>query len=247
MSDSAWAVRWRTLLGGEDAARRIAEGRGYARSGRVTGVRLGTGVLSGRVQGRGATARAVEVRVAPLPAQAWEEIVATLAHELRHSARLLAGLEPECLEYELAERGVALLPEPDDVRPDCTCTEPQPCAHAAALWEAGATLVADDPFALLRFRGRGRERLLAAVAAARGGAGSREHQATSELDVHGWMRARTPLEDLRLPADDAHQPAALAVLGNPPGWPGGPDAVELFAPLVDAAAQWAARGGDPED
>lgn len=247
MTRTPWASQWRALLpgDGEGAARRNAQGRAYARSGRVTDVRLGTGTLSGRVQGRRAMGRAVDVRVAPLPAPAWQEVVATLARELRHSARLLAGLEPEGLDTELADAGIALVPRPDEVQLDCTCSDPQPCAHAAALWEAGAGLIADDPFALLRLRGRGRERLLADVAAARGGAGEREHQALDGLDVHGWTRARTPLEDLRLPGPAAHVPAALTVLGNPPGWPGGPDAAELLGPLIDAAARWADGGGEP--
>ncbi len=40
--------------------------------------------------------------------------------------------------------------------------------HAAGVWLAAAERIAADPFALLRVRGRGRERLLAEVAATRG-------------------------------------------------------------------------------
>lgn len=244
MDASPWATAWRDLLNvhRERAARAVAQGRAYHRSGRVTDLQVTTGRLSGRVQGRRATPRAVEVSVAALGPDEWATIVELLAGQLRHSARLLAGLQPAGLTEELAERGVRLLPAPDEVESTCGCGGVQPCPHTAAVWESATERIAEDPFTLLRLRGRGRERLLADLAAARAqqthGTGS---VPLSELVPAAWTSARSPLEDLHLPAIHAREAVAgpLRVLGNPPGWPRGPNADELFGPLVERAARWA--------
>lgn len=245
----SWATSWRGLLADSDASarRELKEGRAYHRSGRVVGADVAPGRLSGRVQGRRATPRAVEVTVAVLDDDQWAQVVDVLAAQLRHSARLLAGLQPEGLADELAEGGVALLPGPDDVEVVCACGRAQPCAHAAAVWEAGAVAIDEDPFALLRLRGRGRERLLAEIAAARArrsaqdGEGSGDAVPLDRLDPEGWTRARSPLEDVHLPPAAATAPGVtpLRLLGDPPGWPRGPGAEAMFGPLVQQAARWA--------
>lgn len=250
----SWSAQWRTLLRVDDATarRQVVQGRAYHRSGRVTGVRVATGRLSGRVQGHRATPRAVDITVALLDDGQWGQVVDVLAAQLRHSARLLAGLQPEGLAEELETVGVSLLPAADDVAINCGCGQGQPCAHAAGVWEASAELIEDDPFALLRLRGRGRERLLAEVAAARGprGQGGQDTPddvlALDELDAKGWSQARSRLEELHLP-DDRHAPGGavpLQLLGDPPGWPAGPRAEELFGPLVERAARWARQRTD---
>lgn len=238
-----WAAQWRALLLDDDQrTRAVAQGRAYHRSGRVTDLQVGTGRLSGRVQGRRATPRAVEVRIAVLNDEQWTTIVELLAGQLRHSARLLAGLQPVGLAEELAARGLRLLPAAEDVQTTCGCGGAQPCAHTAAVWESATDRIAEDPFTLLRLRGRGRERLLADLAAGRthrrDGAGSIP---VSELDAAGWTSARSPLEDLHLPSAEGRTPVAgpLRVLGDPPGWPRGPSADELLGPLVELAARWA--------
>lgn len=242
-SDPSWAARWQSLLlpEGAEGSRERAQGRAYHRSGRVTDVRVTSGGVSGRVQGKRATPRAVEATVAVLDADQWRRVVDLLAGQLRHSTRLLAGLQPEGLDEELAAVGVRLLPEPDDVTTACGCSRPQPCAHVYAVWEAVTERIDDDPFVLLRLRGRGRERLLADLAADRSDAGeSSASVALDELDAGTWTRARAPLEEVPLPAGDDAPSRPLRLLGNPPGWPGGPDAESLFGPLVERAARWAA-------
>lgn len=253
----SWAASWRALLEDDHAGREVRQGRAYHRSGRVTGLDVVTGRLSGRVQGRRATPRAVEVTVAVLDDQQWAQVVDLLGAQLRHSARLLAGLQPEGLPDELAEMGVTLLPGADDVDIACACGGAQPCAHAAAVWEAGATAIDEDPFTLLRLRGRGRERLLAEIAAARARRSPRDGDRFADaipLDRLGredWTRARSPLEELHLPPEEPAASGAtpLRLLGDPPGWPRGPSAEELFAPLVAHASRWASdqmdEAGEP--
>lgn len=240
---ASWAARWDALLdrGDTNNARELAQGRAYHRSGRVTNLRVGTGVLRGRVQGARATPRAVEVTVAVLDEAQWARVVSLLAGELRHSARLLAGLQPEGLEEELSSRGVRLLPEPDEIDTTCGCGRAQPCAHAAALWQTVTERIAEDPFTLLRLRGRGRERLLAELAAERAEPAEAAFLALEGLQADGWTRARSPLGALHLPpeAESGAPFSPLRLLENPPGWPPGPDPETMFRPLVERAALWA--------
>jgi uncharacterized Zn finger protein len=240
----AWSQRWRDAF--DDAnpqvSRRVSRGRAYERSGRVSDVRTRPGVLSGRVQGSRATPYLVEVEVPAFDDGTWDRIVAALATELRSSAQLLAGQAPAALEVP----GVRLFPVAAELATACGCGDAvSPCSHAAALWEAVAQRLDDEPFLLLRLRGRGRARLLAELAAARRG-GARESPQAGVVALDrlpsgaAWTRGRG-LDDVELPVLDAPtSPApALRLLGDPPGWAGALSAWELLHPLVQRAASWA--------
>jgi uncharacterized Zn finger protein len=242
-----WSERWRELFDDRDpqVARRLAQGRAWRRSGRVTQVRAAPGELSSRVQGARATPYLVEVTAPTLPEAAWDEVVARLAAEVRHGARLLAGHAPEGLDAELDAVGIHLFPAVEDLDATCACGDRvRPCTHVAALSDDVAARLDDDPFLLFRFRGRGREQLLAELSAARRRGSTAERRADplplAEVAVQGWTRARASLDDVPLPDVPAPSvPAApLRVLGDPPGWAGGVSAWDLFRPLVERAAAY---------
>ncbi len=240
-----WDERVRGLLddSSPQTALRVSRGRAYARSGRVTHLRALTGVLAARVQGSRATPLGVEVTAPPLSDAEWDRAVAAVAAQVRHSARLLAGQVPDGLEEELAAAGIALFPRPSALSGDCGCDDPlRPCAHIAAVVEHTADEVAADPFVLLRWRGRGRERLLAELAVARRGEADDGTQPVRALEGRDWTRSPVAItEDLELAAAEP----ALERLGDPPGWAGGVSARDLFTPLVEGAAAWArVRGRD---
>ncbi len=251
-----WVDRWRQLLPmTEEGRRRFNQGRAFQRSGRVTGVRTSPGRLVGQVQGSRATPYLVEVLLPPLDDAAWATVLEVVAGQARHAARLLAGQLPDALAGDLAERGIELFAAAEQVDARCACGEAsRPCAHVVALWEAAAERFAQDPFAFLLLRGRGREHLLAELAAARRRAGGRdaaEGLPVADLVSAGWVRLRAPLDDLELPgAEPPESPAGpLRLLGDPPGWAGNVPAGELFRPLVVNAADCARdllAGGDPE-
>ncbi|HUH08058.1 MAG TPA: hypothetical protein VML96_09655 [Egibacteraceae bacterium] len=210
-------------------------------------MRVGVGELSGRVQGSKATPRLVELSVPVIPAGEWAQIVEIVADQARYSARLVAELAPEGLDAELATRGIELFPQARDVEVTCACSDPSTwCVHALAVWEAAAAQIDDDPFFLLRVRGRGRERLLAELAASRSRSsrdkGDPLAVAIADLDAERWGRGQQALDALLLdrPADAGPAPV-LAALGDPPGWEGGVSAVDLFGPMIRRAAEWAAE------
>lgn len=248
---SGWARRWREVLadGGARTERRAQQGESLLRSGRVGDVRLAPGRLSGSVQGTRATPYVVVFDLPMLDDATWQRIAEAVAGQVRHSARLLAGQAPEGLESELAAAGVRLFPRAEDVEISCGCAEGV-CVHAWAVWEAVAEQIEQDPFVLLLLRGRGRQRLLEEVARQRGQEERRgpERSSPDELDPAGWWDARGVLRDL--PARPAPPPTpapALRALGDPEGWAGGVSAYDLFRPLVQRGARWAAALLDAPD
>lgn len=242
---SGWADQWRGIIERPSLAHRAARGRQFHRSGRVSGVRATAGLLSGRVHGTRATPYLVEISVATLDDAQWTRIVELLASQVRHSARVLAGLMPEGLDAELEAMGISIFPAVRDLDVTCACGDSAVvCSHAAGVWEAVAELLEPDPFLLLRLRGRGRERLLADLAGARQRAAHPERETgvpITELRPEEWTKARASLEELRLPilAPPPTPAAPLKLLGDPPQWTGGVSAWNLFRPLVERAASYA--------
>jgi len=243
-----WPARWLALVDDAtpQAALRVTRGRAYERSGRVTDLRVRLGSLTARVQGSRSTPYVVELGVPTLEDSQWERVVAAIAGQVRHGARLLAGQAPEGLEVELEREGIQFFPHPAEVLPSCTCDDPAPqCKHVVAVALTMAEAIDQDPFVLLRLLGRGREQLLAELAAARrrrsdGSIGDDRGMALTALAAEaGWDRARGSLEDVGLEALVLDEPS-LARLGDPPGWAGGVSAQALFGPLVDRGARWAA-------
>jgi uncharacterized Zn finger protein len=236
-----WAGLLPGTARGDALHRRRAQGGAFYRSGRVAGLRVGPGRLTASVQGARATPYHVEVLVPVLGDAAWSAAVRAIASELRFAAALLAERWPAGLLAELAAHGVELLPDARELDVRCPCGEAErPCAHLVALWAAATDRFQTDPFALLQLRGRGRQRLLAELSGARGARRTGPH---TRLPLHAlpaadWTRAPAPLEDLDVafPRRPEVTAAPLRLLGDPPGWTGTASAVEVFAPLVTAAA-----------
>lgn len=250
-----WAQGWAELIddGTPALVRRLVQGRNLVTSGRVTGLQIGRGTVTGSVQGHSATPLAVEIAVPVLDDEQWQRVAGALASQVRHRARLLAGQVPDGLDSQLESQGLSLLPAPGEPETTCRCSDQARfCAHAAGVWLAMAVTIEEDPFALLRVRGRGRERLLAEIVAARGGAPPGAGGGgipVSELAGRDWVHTPVDPEDLVLPAADAPRTAAgpLRLLGDPPGWAGGVSAGDVFAPLVQRGADWAsALLADPD-
>lgn len=240
---ATWVGRWHALLGDRESdPRRFNQGRAFQRSGRVASVRVDPGRLVAQVQGSRATPYLVEVLVPTLDDAAWRTAVDLVAGQVRHAARLLAGQPPEGLEDELADLGIDVFGTREDLDARCACGEAdRPCAHVIALWEAVAERLPADPFLLLRLRGRGRERLLAELAAARrrGGAAVEEGVDPATLDVAAWTRAPRDAADVEVDRGTPPETPAgpLRLLGDPPGWAGNVSAWDLFRPAVVRAAE----------
>ncbi len=133
-----WSRRFIEALESLGMSGRLARGRNYARAGQVLGFELTTGYVTAQVQGSRPRPYRVRIQVLPLTARQWERAEQALAAQALFRAKLLAGEMPHEIEDVFAECGTPLFPR-------------------------SARDMDDDPFGMLAWRGRGREKLLASL------------------------------------------------------------------------------------
>ena len=219
-----WGRRWIGSLEtlGAAYANRLPRGRTYARRGAVRRLEVAPGEVTARVDGSRAVPYRVTLRLPAFSDAQWDEIVAALAGQLRHAAALLDGRMPDDIDDTLAGCGLSLFPKAGDLATTCSCPDhANPCKHVAAVHYVLAQAFDDDPFLLPTLRGRDQHALLAALRAARTGAGSSadpapEDDTSARRDPPGRpprgpvvRRARRPVRR-RGPARASHRPRRVA-------------------------------------
>jgi uncharacterized Zn finger protein len=168
-----WSRRFIEVLESFDLRGRLARGRTYARQGQVIALEIASGEVNATVQGSRPTPYRVRIGLAPLPEPAWQAAESALAAQALYCARLLAGEMPGEIEEVFVDAGAPLFPRrATDLRMSCTCPDATvPCKHLAATFYLLAEAFDDDPFRILQWRGRDRDRLLSRLRDLRGGAG----------------------------------------------------------------------------
>lgn len=165
-----WGKRWISsleLLGAQYESR-LPRGRTYARKGTVHDVEIQSGHVTALVDGSRARPYGVRIQLDHFDDDTWEEVVEALAGELRHAAELLDGRMPEDVDDTLSGVGVSLFPTVRELQTACSCPDwANPCKHIAAVHYVLATRFDEDPFLLMRLRGRDRDELLTALRAHR--------------------------------------------------------------------------------
>ena len=167
-----WSQRFIAVLESYGMSGRLQRGRSYARRGQVLEFALAAGTVTARVQGSRPTPYRVSIEVRPLTAAQWRAVESRLAAQALFRARLLSGEMPAEIEEVFASCGTPLFPQSaSDLDMECNCPDwGVPCKHLAAVCYVLAEAFDDDPFAMLAWRGQGRDELLAALRGARGGA-----------------------------------------------------------------------------
>lgn len=219
IGESWWAKRFLDALKAVADTSRLGRGKSYARTGQVMELRVDPGQVTARVQGSRATPYAVRLDLEPFSDAQWARAEGELAAQALYLAALLAGEMPRDVEEAFAAAGLSLFPsKPDELRSDCSCPDwANPCKHVAAVYYILAEAFDDDPFLVLAWRGRPRERLLARLRELRG-------VAPAAADA----RAMEPAPPSLLP------PAAARTGGF---WRAGPELASLrFAPRVPEVA-----------
>jgi uncharacterized Zn finger protein len=160
-----WSQRFLAVLESYGMSGRLQRGRSYARRGQVIEFSLGTGKVTARVQGSRPQPYNVSITVLPLTTAQWREVESRLASQALFRARLLAGEMPAEIEEVFASCGTPLFPRSSaDLEMRCSCPDwGVPCKHLAAVCYVLAESFDDDPFAMLAWRGKGRDELLAAL------------------------------------------------------------------------------------
>lgn len=166
-----WSRRFIEVLESLGLASRLSRGRNYARSGQVVALDIGTGHVTASVQGSRPRPYKVRLTVVPLTTPQWVAVEEALAARAVFRARLLAGEMPAEIEDVFASCGTPLFPRTaKDLDMTCSCPDWEvPCKHLAAVCYVLAEAFDDDPFAMLTWRGKGRDDLLSSLRRLTGG------------------------------------------------------------------------------
>jgi uncharacterized Zn finger protein len=169
-----WSGRFIAVLESIIVGGRLERGRNYARRGQVISLEVAAGMVSALVQGSRVQPYRVRVGLTAFGKPEWARLERSLAESAWYSAKLLAGEMPEDIEDVFEQLGLALFPASSaELAMQCSCPDFQvPCKHIAAVFYLLAETFDEDPFAILAWRGRAREDLLANLHALRGASAS---------------------------------------------------------------------------
>jgi uncharacterized Zn finger protein len=157
-----WSRRFIDVLESFAMGSRLTRGRTYARKGQVISLDVLPGEVRAMVQGSRARPYQVTIGLHVFPELVWAKAEIALSEQALPSAKLLAGEVPAELEELFAAAGAPLFPDTvDELDMGCSCPDWEvPCKHLAATFYLLAEAFDDDPFLILRWRGRDREALL---------------------------------------------------------------------------------------
>lgn len=160
-----WSRRFIDLVESFADKGRLQRGRTYARKGNVFDLRVEPYEVTAKVHGSAPEPYEVALGIDAIDEADWRAVERELASRAVFRARLLAGEMPPEIEWVFAELGLALFPgSASDLHLMCDCPDwGDPCKHAAAVLYLLAEAFDDDPFLILLWNGRGRDRLLAGL------------------------------------------------------------------------------------
>lgn len=162
IGESWWSRRFLEVLESFAMGNRLTRGRTYARKGQVISLEVTPGEARATVQGSRAKPYRVTIGLAVFAEIVWARAEIALSEQALPSAKLLAGEMPPELEDLFAEAGAPLFPRSvNELDQRCSCPDREvPCKHLAATFFLLAEAFDDDPFLILRWRGRDRDALL---------------------------------------------------------------------------------------
>jgi uncharacterized Zn finger protein len=220
IGESWWSRRFLDVLESFAMGNRLTRGRRYARQGQVISLDVVPGEVRATVQGSRVRPYRVTIGLAAFPEIVWAKAEIALSEQALPSAKLLAGEVPPELEDLFADAGAPLFPRHvNELDQRCTCPDREvPCKHLAATLYLLAEAFDEDPFLILRWRGRDRDALLGRLRELRADAPAEEADgaapaaAGSSLALAGLTRPAGPPDRFWLPpAPLPARPATLDV------------------------------------
>ncbi|MCA2220608.1 SWIM zinc finger family protein [Nonomuraea aurantiaca] len=158
-----WSRRFIDILERVCDKGRLSRGRAYARAGQVLSIDLAPGLVTAAVQGSRRRPYDIRIEIEAYDEARWTAIEEAIAAQAVYRAKLLAGEMPTEIEELFAALGIDLFPR--DLDMECSCPDwGLPCKHLSAVLYLLAESFDDDPFLVLAWRGRSRERLLGSLA-----------------------------------------------------------------------------------
>jgi uncharacterized Zn finger protein len=186
MAATWWSQRFVQVLESYGLGARMQRGRRYARQGQVISLDVDPGSVTAKVQGSRPRPYRVRIGIPAFGKTEWAQAEHALAGNAWYTANLLSGEMPGDIEEVFTGLGLSLFPATArELSLDCSCPDQAvPCKHLAATFYLLAEHFDDDPFAILAWRGREREDLLANLQSARTAgppAADRAHQTSRPL------------------------------------------------------------------
>ncbi|WP_067461454.1 SWIM zinc finger family protein [Actinomadura macra] len=237
-----WSRRFIDLVESFADKGRLQRGRTYARKGNVFDLRVAPYEVTAKVRGSAPEPYEVALGIEAIDDAGWRAAEAELASRAVFRARLLAGEMPPEIEWVFAELGLALFPgTASDLHLMCDCPDwGDPCKHAAAVLYLLAEAFDDDPFLILEWNGRGRDRLLAALRRGSGPGAEPDpfEMADEPLTAAGFWTPPSGLAGLRErpPAPPVPPGFVLRVATPPPVRVRRRDLTDVLAPAYESLA-----------
>lgn len=201
IGETWWSRRFLGLLESFGIGGRLDRARTYARKGQVLSLDVAPGLVTAAVQGSRARPYRVRVGLPRLSEADWRRAEDAMVSRASFLAALLAAEMPTDIEEAFDGCAAGLFPAQfDELASQCSCPDwANPCKHIAAVYYLLGEALDDDPFLLLRWRGREREELLDNLRALRGTA-----PVAAAPDAHPdpWTQIETAAEEA-LAAHDA--------------------------------------------
>jgi uncharacterized Zn finger protein len=154
LADNWLARQWLQLFQSSFDQLTWNEGLEYARLGQVMSLEVTGGELGSKVQGHDARPHLIALRLGTCSTDQWNAILDAMAVEAIYAARLLTGELPESISTLFISLGAELLPSSfDSIGASCTCDEPAPCRHIAAVAQVVTEQIDERPLMLFALRG----------------------------------------------------------------------------------------------
>ncbi len=247
-----WSQRWLDcVLEARELRIAVRKGRVLARRGRVKRIEIRPGLVTAQVETDDGGSHSVRLRQRPLDQATWDGVVKSLAEEASHAAWLLAGKLTEPMVDAFEAEGAEVFPlDLHDLTYWCACGDDSAmCVHAVAVHFALAEAIAHDPFVLMEFRGRGRERLMEGLSGHRPTVVEEvsdelevddEREAVTSLSKKYWKAGVLPHLAFVMRVDEVRDGDSLPVvraLGAGPSDTGADVIADTLTPIVRVACE----------
>lgn len=197
ISSSYWGNAWcKHIEGWQDHANRLERGRSYVRSGTVVDLRLGSGLIIGKVNG--SSLYNIRIHVTELPILRWKAFKAACYGQIESLLDLLQGRLPELVLRQLTSPDDGLFPRAKEMTLSCDCPDgAYMCKHVAAVLYGVGSRLDTQPELLFALRGVDHTELLAHAATAAVGLAAQDPEVATLnqedlADIFGIELASTP-------------------------------------------------------
>ncbi|MFN8489221.1 MAG: hypothetical protein U0350_16685 [Caldilineaceae bacterium] len=171
-----WSERWFAMLNEFGLCSPAGRDKQMNRGSRITRLEVLVGAISAEVQDRVQGVCTVLIQVTPWDEATWARVLDTLGSQPFFVTQALAGNLPAELEQTLQQLDAPLLPaQASELQQRCSCKNNNGkalCPELLAVHQQFSQMLNEEPWLLLRLRGRDRQQILQTLQARRSASNS---------------------------------------------------------------------------